>query len=78
MTFKLPSVDQMRLVGSEIGMDITETYTKSVTGYISPFAEGYRTIVGLPDDVPPVKYPRSSGYRPEGDENKYGAWAVKI
>ncbi len=78
MTFKLPNVDQIRAVGADIGMDITDSYAKSVIDYIAPFAEGYRTIVGLPDDVPPVKYPRTSGYRPEGDENKYGAWAVKI
>ena len=56
MTFKLPNVDQIRAVGADIGMDITNSYAKSVIDYIAPFAEGYRTIVGLPDDVPPVKY----------------------
>ena len=59
-------------------MDITNSYAKSVIDYVAPFAEGYRTLVGLPDYVPPVKYPRTSGYRPEGEENKYGAWTVKI
>ena len=78
MTFKLPNVDQLRSVGADIGMDITETYAQSVIDFIAPFAEGYRTVVALADDLPPVKYPRTSGYRPEGDENKYGAWAVKI
>ncbi len=78
MTFKLPNVDQLRSVGADIGMDITETYAQSVINFIAPFAEGYRTVVALADDLPPVKYPRTSGYRPEGDENKYGAWAVKI
>ena len=28
--------------------------------------------------MPPVKYPRTSGHRPEGEENKYGAWVAKI
>src|ERR1700724_2527434 len=78
MTFKLPTIDQIRSVGAGVGMDITESYAKSVIDYVAPFAEGYRNIVGMPDDIPPVKYPRTSGYRPEGEENKYGAWAVKI
>jgi amidase len=78
MAFKLPSVEQVRHVGANVGMDITENYAKSVIDYITPFAAGYRTIAALPDDTPPVKYPRTSGHRPEGDENKYGAWAVKI
>ena len=30
-----------------------------------------------PDYVPAVKYPRTPGYRPEGEENKYNAWYVK-
>ena len=78
MTFKLPHVDQLRSIGADIGMDITESYAQSVIDFIAPFAEGYRSVVALADDLPPVKYPRASGYRPEGDENKYGAWAVKI
>jgi len=28
----------------------------------------------MPDYVPAVKYPRTPGYRPEGEENKYNAW----
>ena len=78
MAFKLPTLEQVRHVGANVGMDITENYAKSVIDYITPFAAGYRTIAALPDDIPPVKYARMSGNRPEGDENKYGAWAVKI
>jgi amidase len=78
MTFKLPTIDQIRSVGAGVGMDITDSYAKSVIDYVAPFAEGYRSLVGMPDYIPPVKYPRTSGYRPEGEENKYGAWIVKI
>ena len=27
--------------------------------------------------LPPVSYPRTPGYRPQGEENRYGAWYVK-
>src|SRR5688572_26641552 len=77
MAFKLPTTDQVRALGAEMGMEITDKYAQSFLNYIAPFAEGYRAIAALPDDLPPVKYPRGKGYRPEGAENKYGAWAVK-
>ncbi len=31
----------------------------------------------LPDNLPVVKYPRTPGYRPEGEENKYNLWYYK-
>jgi amidase len=37
----------------------------------------YDAVDALPDYVPPVKYPRTPGYRPTGEENKYNAWHVK-
>ena len=37
----------------------------------------YDAVDAMPDYVPAVKYPRTPGYRPEGEENKYNAWYVK-
>src|SRR5437867_2010146 len=37
----------------------------------------YDAVDAMPDYLPPVKYPRTPGYRPEGAENKYNAWYVK-
>ena len=31
----------------------------------------------MPDELPPVKYPRDAGVRPAAKENRYGAWYVK-
>jgi len=78
MTFKLPTVAQVRSIGATLGMDITDSYAETFIYYISPFADGYRALVALPDETPEVKYPRTSGFRPEGADNKYGAWALKI
>lgn len=77
MSFKLPTTDQLRQVGEEIGLDLTASYSDSVINFLAPFAEGYRLIAALPDDLPPVKYPRAGYYRPEGEENRYGAWIAK-
>ncbi len=77
MTFKLPNQDQLRALGADMGMDITAEYADAVIDYAKPFADGYRLLMALADDLPPVKYPRGGFYRPEGDENKYGAWVLK-
>ena len=34
-------------------------------------------LESLPDNLPVVKYPRTPGYRPEGEENKFNLWYVK-
>jgi amidase len=77
MTFKLPSTDQVRSLGDSLGMEVTDDYAKSFIDFIKPFGDGYRLLASLPDDVPVVKYPRGGYYRPEGEDNKYGAWIAK-
>src|SRR5438132_8261081 len=37
----------------------------------------YHAIEAMADPMPPVKYPRTPGYRPEGAENKFNAWYYK-
>src|SRR5258708_19500636 len=37
----------------------------------------YEAVDAMPDYIPEVKYPRTPGYHPEGEENKYNAWYVK-
>jgi amidase len=77
MTFKMPSTEQVRKLGDALGIDVTDSYADSVIDFIKPFADGYRLITSLADDVPEIKYPRGGYYRPEGEENKHGAWIVK-
>ena len=77
MSFKMPSTEQVRALGDSLGIDVTDSYADSVIDFIKPFADGYRLIASLADDVPEIKYPRGGYYRPEGEENKHGAWIVK-
>src|SRR5262244_1552576 len=44
---------------------------------MKPSVEGYNVVDQLPDNLPPVKYPRNPGYRPSPDENKHNAWYYK-
>ncbi len=77
MTFKLPTTEQLLEAGEDLGMDLTTAYADEIRDYIRPFVDAYNLVGTLPDHLPEVKYPRTPGYRPEGDENKWGAWYVK-
>src|SRR5258708_3308957 len=39
--------------------------------------EVYNLVGAMPDEVPPVKYPRTPGYRPSPEENPRNAWYRK-
>ena len=77
MSFKMPSTEQVRELGDSLGIGVTDSYANSFIDFIKPFADGYRLIASLSDDVPEIKYPRGGYYRPEGEENKHGAWIAK-
>ena len=66
MSFKMPSTDQVRKLGDSLGMEVTEDYANAFINFIRPFGDGYRLLASLPDDVPMVKYPRGTYYRPGG------------
>ncbi len=77
MTFRTPSIEQLRSVAERLGFAVTDEYLADMQSLMAPMAEGYQLIDQIPDDVPTVRYPRTPGYRPEGDDNLYGAWYVK-
>lgn len=76
-TLKLPTVDQLRDVARELGITMSDTeLMQHQAALVSGFA-AYNVVDQMPDEVPQVRYPRTPGYRPVGEENKYGAWYVK-
>jgi amidase len=49
----------------------------SYLAIMQPNFAAYDAVAAMPDYLPTVKYPRTPGYKPEGEENKYNAWYVK-
>ena len=49
--FKLPSTDQVGQLGEGLGFDVTADYANSFINYIRPFADGFRLLASLPDNV---------------------------
>jgi amidase len=75
--FELPRVAQLKEIGTDLGFTLEDDYAEQVLTFMAPFSEAFNALEGLPDHLPVVKYPRTAGYKPTGDENKYGAWYVK-
>src|ERR1700751_367990 len=77
MAVRRPTPDQLRSVAEDLGMDMGDEELKSYDTLMQANYAAYDAVDAMPDYVPAVKYPRTPGYRPEGEENKYNAWYVK-
>jgi len=67
----------LRSVAEDLGMHMGDEELKSYDALMQANYAAYDAVDAMPDYVPAVKYPRTPGYRPEGEENKYNAWYVK-
>ncbi|MFQ5680021.1 MAG: amidase [Gemmatimonadota bacterium] len=72
-----PTLASLREVAEDLGFHFTEADLESFLGLMEEAVAAYEAVDEMPDDPPPVRYPRESGYRPEGEENRLGAWCVK-
>ena len=77
MPVQMPTAEQLRDVADEMGLTLSEEDVQSFLGLIAGSIEAYNVVDGLPDNLPQVRYPRTPGYRPEGEENRYNAWYYK-
>ncbi len=75
--FEKPGIPELRRAAQQLGMNPSDDYLRAVDEIAGPLAQAYVALDAMPDELPPVKYPRGPGRRPQRDENKYGAWYVK-
>jgi amidase len=77
MVVRVPSADQLLAIAADIGLDLASEDATIYARMMAPSIAAYNVIDGVPDDIPPVKYPRESGCRPSADENPHNAWYYK-
>jgi len=77
MSVRRPTLDQLRSVAEDLGMHMSDAELKSYDGLMQANYAAYDAVDAMPDYVPAVKYARTPGYRPEGEENKHNAWYIK-
>ena len=77
MAVQLPTPQQIRELADEMGLDLTDADVESYRGLLQGNVDAYNVVDAMPDHLPLVKYPRTPGYHPGGEENQYNAWYVK-
>src|SRR5213593_3572599 len=74
---KLPTPNELKAVGRQLGMSLSDADVAFFLETMGGTVAAYHAIEAMADPMPAVKYPRTPGYRPEGAENKYNAWYYK-
>lgn len=77
MTVKRPTLSQMRDMTTRFGMNLTDAELREYSEIMEPYIQAYDRLDATPDNLPPVRYPRSPGHIPDFSENPLNAWYVK-
>ena len=77
MPIKRPTDGQIQDVALSLGIHLSSEEAKAYNELLQGNFDAYDIVDSMPDNVPQVTYPRTPGYQPQGDENKYGAWYIK-
>jgi amidase len=72
-----PSSDQLEKIAQRLGFTLSRDERHTYLRLMERFWPAFDTVDSLPQDQPTPKYPRSTYYRPTGDENRYNGWYVK-
>ncbi|MBO8170890.1 MAG: amidase [Bacillaceae bacterium] len=77
MAVKKPTIDQLKKIAEDYAMNITDEELKKFQSLMEGSLQSYERLHQLVEPGLEVKYPRTSGYRPQPDENPYNAWYRK-
>jgi amidase len=72
-----PSLAQIQAAGVAIGFDLSVEDAAAFGRMMESTFQAYDVVDSLSDNVPLIDYPRTPGYRPSGEENRFNAWARK-
>ena len=77
MTVQRPTFTQLKDITLELGMHLSDEQIKEFLENMQGSLDAYDVVDGLPDYLPPVLYPRTSGTRPTDEENPLNAWYIR-
>jgi amidase len=77
MSITRPTPAQIQATGANVHIDLDTTQAQEFARLIEGNLSIYEILDELPDDLPPVKYPRTGGTRPSPDDNPLNAWYQK-
>jgi len=76
-TVRRPTLEQMHDVVGSLHLSMSQGEVAEYLEVLEGTFQAYDRVNELPDYLPPVRYPRTPGYRPGANENPLNAWAVK-
>ena len=76
-TVKRPSVEQLQEIVASLHMSMSNREVAEYLDAMEGTFAAYDRLTQMPDNLPPVRYPRTPGFRPSAAENPLNAWAVK-
>ena len=74
---KRPTHEQMKDIVASLHMSMSDREIDEYMEVMEGTFKAYDRLQQLPDNLPPVRYPRTPGHRPGSAENPLNAWAVK-
>ncbi len=74
MSIARPSPEQIQALGSDLHIEVSNSEAQEFAELINGNLDIYAVLDQLPDDLPPVKYPRTPGERPAPADNPLNAW----
>src|SRR5919199_6704819 len=79
MPARPPTIEQLKKIANDYNLGLSEAELETYHGLVETvITTDYQQIDQLPEiEAPPVKYPRSSVYRPTPEENPLSAWYWK-
>ena len=75
-TVKRPTVAQLQEIVASLHMNMSEREVSEYRDVMEGTFQAYDRLTQLPDNLPPVRYPRTPGFRPSAAQNPLNAWAV--
>ena len=76
-TVKRPTADQMHAIVESLHMNMSSHEVAEYLEIMEGTFQSYDRLTQLPDNLPPVRYPRTPGIKPGAADNSLNAWAVK-
>ena len=78
MSIKRPNHEQLATIIKNLGMSMDANEVNFFLENLQGVFDRYDLIDSMPDNITPVLYPRTSGYRPTIEENPHNAWYLSL
>lgn len=77
MAVNRPTIDQMRSIAKSLHFQMNDSQLTDYLDTMQPTIDAYDVVDSLPEVLPPVEYPRTTGRYPTAEENSLNAWYQK-